>query len=772
MHTLSIYLCRVLGLGGLLLSWLAICPAVEARPDYYFGRVAERGAMDKPVVDGALEVVSAQVVGVRYSHAAIRDTKGRFPVESAKAYAVTKAGEEVEGVRVLGSLSLLANLDHAPVPWSNPSYETVTYLELPAPMEVGVEYGFRLKLPEGGASSEVGAAIVWDSRKIISNYFKVNQVGYFSGATKRLAYLGKWLGTAGLAPIEPKACEVIDCRTGEVVTTVEPRLRHRAGQANEGPYKLDFSGEDVYGLDLSGLAEGDYFLHLEGVGRSYSFHIGTGSMSEPIFTTHRMLFHNRCRTALDRAHTHWPRGNCKCHGRLAVMPEYRAAGAPQVDRWTEVRQFFEKADTSGAEIEWRDAEGGHHDAADYDQNVDHLRIPEFLCMAYSMNESAFIDSQFGIPESGNGIPDILDEAVWSIRFSLGQQWEDGGIPSGAEAKEHPTNEIHLKEGGDANPLRTTVLNETLRYALLPVTDESCYSYAASAAHLSIHLAKFPQGKALADELLVSATRAFLCAWQRGEPSDPKIRMVAATAACRLLAAAREPKFALFLDKLPGVGKETDWMTMEGACLADAVSSVPDGLGGEGFGRTRDRVSRVFVETVRGAAKTFILNQGYVHFRNPYAPTGWGVATITQAWIPSVAWKVSGREPFFLDLVSMTADSALGANPLGRVQCSGLGQRHIHQPMHLHSMNDGIAEPVPGIWVYGPVANQKHWLIDLHAPVPKWQDIPELYRHFDIDMSPTNAEFTVHQSIAPALILFAPLADPAPQEFTGPLPVPR
>ena len=37
-------------------------------------------------------------------------------------------------------------------------------------------------------------------------------------------------------------------------------------------------------------------------------------------------------------------------------------------------------------------------------------------LAYEMAPRNFTDGELSIPESGNGVPDILDEAAWLPRF--------------------------------------------------------------------------------------------------------------------------------------------------------------------------------------------------------------------------------------------------------------------------------------------------------------------------------------------------------------------
>jgi len=49
-----------------------------------------------------------------------------------------------------------------------------------------------------------------------------------------------------------------------------------------------------------------------------------------------------------------------------------------------------------------------------------------LFWAYEMFPSQFVDGQFNIPESGNGVPDILDEARWELEWMLKMQDKESG----------------------------------------------------------------------------------------------------------------------------------------------------------------------------------------------------------------------------------------------------------------------------------------------------------------------------------------------------------
>jgi endoglucanase len=77
----------------------------------------------------------------------------------------------------------------------------------------------------------------------------------------------------------------------------------------------------------------------------------------------------------------------------------------------------------------RDLSGGWYDAGDYNKYTNwHAYYLVALLHAYSENPDAWSDD-FNIPESGNGIPDIIDEIKWGFDWLKKMQNEDGSVLS-------------------------------------------------------------------------------------------------------------------------------------------------------------------------------------------------------------------------------------------------------------------------------------------------------------------------------------------------------
>ena len=83
--------------------------------------------------------------------------------------------------------------------------------------------------------------------------------------------------------------------------------------------------------------------------------------------------------------------------------------------------------------------GGYHDAGDADRRGYHLMVPIVLMTTYEVFPNLFTDNQFNIPDifdanfnivgQGNGIPDILDEAVWGTMLWTNLQIPPENLPA-------------------------------------------------------------------------------------------------------------------------------------------------------------------------------------------------------------------------------------------------------------------------------------------------------------------------------------------------------
>ncbi len=206
----------------------------------------------------------------------------------------------------------------------------------------------------------------------------INQVGYQFDARKIAVFRDVTTQTT---------FSVVNAQTNEIVYTGDLYGEKENAAAEEINWYGDFSKVT---------ASGEYYITCGELDASYTFTIGKGVYSNLLDDTVRMLYLQRCGCAVEDDIY----GHPACH--------------------------INEATIYGTE-ETIDVSGGWHDAGDYGRYVvPAAKAIADLLLAYECNPSIHSDS-VGIPESNNGIPDILDEARYEIEWMLKMQAESGGV---------------------------------------------------------------------------------------------------------------------------------------------------------------------------------------------------------------------------------------------------------------------------------------------------------------------------------------------------------
>jgi len=217
----------------------------------------------------------------------------------------------------------------------------------------------------------------------------VNQVGYRPNDVK-IAYCTK--------PIEEFSVMTVD---GEVVFTSKAKL----GAINDPA-----SGDTLYELDFTSFQQPGTFRLSCGSEHSYFFRIAVDVYDGLKQALLKCLYYQRCGIALEPLYAGvWH--HQKCHDRQA------------------------KLYPSGHLI---DVTGGWHDAGDYGRYIEPgAKAIADLLTAYELFPLAF-QEPVNIPESGNGIPDILNEVRYELEWFLKMQDpQTGGVYSKVTASRFP-----------------------------------------------------------------------------------------------------------------------------------------------------------------------------------------------------------------------------------------------------------------------------------------------------------------------------------------------
>jgi endoglucanase len=229
----------------------------------------------------------------------------------------------------------------------------------------------------------------------VSGVLRVNNFGWRT-ADPKVAVL---LGNAGAS------VQLIALSTGNVAATYT---------ASATLINDTYSGDGCALIDFSAFnTPGDYYLYVPSLNvRSYAFRIADDVYDIVGAAAVKMYYFQRCNH--DKA---LPYAGDALLG-------FSGYGNKWVDGACHAGDSAAGPGPGSAADGTLDVHGGWHDAGDYQKTLWMRGVPHML-FAYEMNPTVWKDGQLNIPESGNGIPDILDEARWELDFYVRMQRPDG-----------------------------------------------------------------------------------------------------------------------------------------------------------------------------------------------------------------------------------------------------------------------------------------------------------------------------------------------------------
>ncbi|HLP25193.1 MAG TPA: glycoside hydrolase family 9 protein, partial [Acidobacteriota bacterium] len=261
----------------------------------------------------------------------------------------------------------------------------------------------------------------------------VNQEGYAPNMPKK-AMVGYLLGNLGeLSIAAGTQFQVADAATGAVKFTGTLAPRSDVGFTySPAPYTK------VMEADFSGLtAVGEYRLVVPGYGASLPFMINDGIPMAFARTYALGLYHQRCGGSNALPYTRHVHD--ACHTAKASIP----TGSAYAYTWSVIAQESANANPAQTAPQLKDEASmlypwvnknpidvslGHHDAGDYSKYTSNAALLAHILLfaADSVPGVAQMDN-LGLPESGDGIPDVLQEAKWEADFIAKLQDTDGGF---------------------------------------------------------------------------------------------------------------------------------------------------------------------------------------------------------------------------------------------------------------------------------------------------------------------------------------------------------
>ncbi len=219
---------------------------------------------------------------------------------------------------------------------------------------------------------------------------RVSQIGYLSNDEKRCTF----------AADPGDLFDVINAETEEIVYT---------GDISQKGYNQDTGEYNSFGEFTSLKDNGTYYIRTQKGQTSYPFDISEDPFDDLTIALLHEFVYQRCGYDLDEeaagAYAH-----PACHSDEAVL--YNTGTS-------------------------YDVSGGWHDAADYGRYMKTgTKAVNDLLFAFMKAPYLFTDGD-SVPNTGNGIPDILDEARYELEWMLKMQEENGAVHIKVVTKRFP-----------------------------------------------------------------------------------------------------------------------------------------------------------------------------------------------------------------------------------------------------------------------------------------------------------------------------------------------
>ncbi|MCV9961367.1 glycoside hydrolase family 9 protein [Pararhizobium sp. BT-229] len=366
-----------------------------------------------------------------------------------------------------------------------------------------------------------------------------------------------------------------------------------------------------------------------------------------------------------------------------------------------------------------DVSGGWYDAGDQGKYVVNggIAVAQLLGtfergLVFGKGASPVVsDSLSRIPENGNGVPDILDEARWELEFLMKMMVPDGQPLAGmVHHKVHDTKWTGVPMLPHLDP--------ELRALHRPSTAATLNLVAAAAQGARLFA---PYDEAFSKKLLAAAEKAWRAATLHpalyapnsdglqggGDYGDTDVTDEFYWAAAELYISTGEARYLAALKSsphwtgpvFPAVGA-FDWRSVAGLGRLD-LALYGDGLPEE------DRV--MIRESVVSAAGAFTDLQKNEPFGHIYRPAknryDWGSnqLILQNMIVVSAGYDLTGEQPF-LNSVRESMDYIFGRNAMNLSYVTGYGSafaKNQHSRWYAHQLDETLPNPPIGTLAGGP-----------------------------------------------------------------------
>lgn len=501
----------------------------------------------------------------------------------------------------------------------------------------------------------------------------INQEGYFVHGTKKAVLVGNFRADKFF---------VIDAQRKDTVFTGRPGIPVPSKNSSLVCRMLKFPGLTT---------PGNYYIYVPGAGNSYTFPVNDEPLRKTAIAALKGFYYQRVSQPLDKPFAGlWARPAGHKDDSVLVHPSAASAQRP-----------------AGTVIK---STGGWYDAGDYNKYIVNSGITMGTLLSAYEDFPVYFDSlHTHIPETGNDLPDLVDEILVNLRWMLSMQDpNDGGV-------------YHKLTNASFDGMVMPGVTRLPRYVVQKST-AATLDFAAVTAQAARVLKKFNrQLPGLADSCMRAATSAYQWANTNGDiiydqeamnkTYKPEVTTGAygdgrlwdewIWASAELYVTTKDERYASQVrsraDKWPGLQSWNNVAMLGFFSLARNASALPTSFIMESY-MVKSFLLRFADSLLANAASNAF---GTVMGGSP-KDFEWGSNSVAanQGMVCIQAYLLT-KDKKYLEGALTNADYILGRNATGYCFVTGAGTHSTMKPHHRPSVADGILEPVPGLLAGGP-----------------------------------------------------------------------
>ena len=618
------------------------------------------------------------------------------------------------------------------------------FLQLPQPMKQGCTY--EVSIPKGIGADQEKVSVNFDVWNSQSEAIHVNIIGYSPAETIHAADLYQWLGDGGqrdYSSWEGRKVYIYNVKTKKKQNVGTVKFWKSAADAEQEAGKKALIGTDVWNIDFKATTPGRYRLVVEDVGCSMDFDIASDIYFQPYRYSVRGYYYMRLGEPKDPEHV-WP-----VPRQPQFIPEtdpkgltvYKTDLTPWDKEWRDLHtDVWDEPHFKPvfASIFWQhrlpgnpvntEVKGGHSDAFDWDRHLAHVSNIYDMLLPYILSGGRLSEDHLGIRESGNGIPDIIDEARNEVDFFLSIR--DGEAYSQGVTNPSEDWSVMFQAGCTtmaawANAANCAIIGEAFR---LQGNDSLCQYYTDEAIK-AFFFASRQENMQLDDRQDIGSMQL----------KGRDFRQMAAAYLYNLTGDQQWEK--IFAEEAYELSIANTW-------IAAAYLTCPQPR------HFAERYQQILASVDKLAESYNIANMSQRPSRRSANDRRWQVSQNLQlVMLAHYIAKDKARKKELEHVMYTEASWAMGRNPGNIVEMTGLGERHITD-CYTTGRNDGAPEshpgqtPFNGTETWSPGHNGGDARVILKYCYPDWNEggWPRQESYFNQRYFWVNGEFTPRETM--------------------------